>query len=203
MYYRIKRMHYRVVFSAQRTYVPLLSSGELPPRFQLWLMYDKNASAKSSSFWLGDGPYFHDSRRDELMIGSSIKWYIIRANRRLWIDGLRIPIRQQFWRCRIYSDIILLWHLLLANQRWCSDVVMTIWNRLGGGSSIAAFIVMYFSWWKLLGLIWIRCRDLLRTLIGRRHTQWPGAYQKNFGTNREGILVDIKESRVMNPKIMF
>ena len=56
MHSRIERMHYCIVFSYIRTSVPNLSSGELPPRFQLQMTSEKNYSADISSFCLGDGP---------------------------------------------------------------------------------------------------------------------------------------------------
>ena len=50
-----KWMHSRVVFSAWRTSVSLISSGEMPWRFQLWLMSEKHSSADSSPFFLVNG----------------------------------------------------------------------------------------------------------------------------------------------------
>ena len=51
-----ERMHSHVVFSAWYTFFSSLSSGDMPPRFQLWLMSEENSSADSSSFWLDNIP---------------------------------------------------------------------------------------------------------------------------------------------------
>ena len=58
-------------------------------------------------------------------------------------------------------------------------------------------------WWKLLCLIWRWFWDRLKLLIGWRHAQWSGACRLIFKTKWEGILVEIKGSRVRTPKITF
>ena len=91
------------------------------------------------------GPFGHDSGGSEFKIGSFIEWHIIRANRRLWMEGFRLAIGQQFrWR-RIYSDILLLWYLIWGNFKWCSDSAVLRDQRLGNGSGISAFTVTSFS----------------------------------------------------------
>ena len=91
------------------------------------------------------GPSGHDSGGGEFMIGSFIKWYIFRANWRWWIDGLRLPIGQRFWSRCVHGDILLIWHLLCVNRRWCSDAVMPRDYLFFGGSDGAAFTVTSFS----------------------------------------------------------
>ena len=72
------------------------------------------------------GPFGRDSSSDEFMIGAFIKWHLLFANWRLWLNSLRLPIGHQFRRRRIHSEVLLLWKLLRANCRWCSDAVMPI-----------------------------------------------------------------------------
>ena len=130
-------IHSRVVFSARRTSIPLLSSSKLPPSFQLWMTYEKHYYADSYYFaWVTSqsaGTSSHDSGGGEFIIGTFMKWHIHRANQRWYMDGLRLTIGQRLGWLRIHSEILLLWQHLHMNWRWWSDAVMPRDYQLGGG----------------------------------------------------------------------
>ena len=99
-------------------------------------------------YWSKDqhaGIYGHGYGRGEFMIGTFIKLHILRANHRWWIYDLRLPIGQQFQRCRIHSDILLLWLLLCENRRLWSNVMMPREYQLGSVSGRTTFTVTFFS----------------------------------------------------------
>ena len=139
------------------------------------------------------GPFGHDSGGGEFTIGCFVQWHILRMNRRWCIYGLRLPIEQWFWFCRIHSEILIMWHFLRENRIWFSNTQrLSIrrqfrWRRI---HSDALF------WWNLICAIWRWCRDGLRLPIGRRRKLWPGACRGIFVIYQEEILVEIKGSKV-------